>query len=159
MHQVKSWKISSDTFEKDFLKERTRAEVAEANLKEKEDEMAQAFAEVVKLRSDKEDLIDEYMDSQKFKDLMELHDEGLFHAQFTQGWNQAIGTVSQRHPGLIDVAEFVSPHLPVEDDDTDDFLDEDRIIDPEDTHPGGGEGSSAAADRESELRDDDPPQE
>lgn len=36
MHQIKSWKLSSDNFEKDFLKEKSRAEVAEASLKEKE---------------------------------------------------------------------------------------------------------------------------
>lgn len=116
----------------------------------------------MQLRSDKEDIIDDYMDSQKFKDLMELHDEGLFPTQFTQGWNEAIGAVSQRHPGVIDAAEFVSPHLPaVEDDDDfmDDFVEEDRIIDPKDTHPGGGEGASTSAGRESEHQDVDPPQE
>ena len=139
LHQAKSWKLSSDTFEKDFKSERVRAEVAEALLKEKEEELARAHAELVKLRSDKEDLIDEYMESKPFKDLMEFHDEGLFPVQFTQGWNQALDAVSQKHPGMIDTAEFISPHPPPgEEDDSDDFMgspmNEDRIIDPEDTH-------------------------
>ena len=114
----------------------------------------------MKLRSDKEDLIDDYMDSQKFKDLMELHDEGLFPAQFTRGWNEAIGAVSQRHPGVIDAADFISPHLPAAEDEGDSMDDfEDRIIDPEDTHPEGGEGTSTSAEKVSEHRDDDFPEE
>ena len=71
---------------------------------------------------------------------MELHDEGLFPIQFTQGWNQALDAVSKKHPGVVDLAEFISPHLPPgEEGDFDDFMDspmnEDRIIDPEETHP------------------------
>lgn len=56
MHQAKSWKLSSDNFEKDYKRGKDRAVAAEAQLKAKEDELAQAHVELVKQRSDKKDL-------------------------------------------------------------------------------------------------------
>lgn len=75
--------------------------------------MASGHAEYVKLRSDKEDLIDEFMDSQKFKDLIEIHDEGLYPAQFTAGGDQAVGAILKEYPGLFDAKNFISLEQPV----------------------------------------------
>ena len=55
-----------------------RAKVLEKKLDTKKEELSKAHSELVKLRSDKEKLIDDYMDSDKFKNLMKIHDEGLY---------------------------------------------------------------------------------
>ena len=71
---------------------------------------------------------------------MELHDEGLYPVQFTEGWDKAVAAISVKHPGMIDPRDFVSLNLPqVEEggDEWDDLLASpppgDRIIDPEAT--------------------------
>lgn len=52
-------------------------------LKEMEEEQTRAHAKLVKLRSYKEDLIEELMDFQRFKKLMDAHDKVLYPAQFS----------------------------------------------------------------------------
>lgn len=97
--------------------------------------MAKAHVELVKFRSDKEDLIDNLMDSQKFKDLMEVHDEGLYPAQFSERWNQAVVAILEKHPGVFDPKIFVSPFQPIIDKESEGTLgspmQEDDILDPE----------------------------
>ena len=168
LHQAKSWKLSSDNFEKDFKNEQQRASIAEKQLKAKEEELAKAHAELVKLRSDKEDIIDEYMESQKFKDLMELHDEGLYPVQFSEGWDKAVAAISAKHPGVINPRDFVSPNLPQVEEDGDEWDDllaspppGDRIIDPDGTPlktPGRASRSpSPSFEGEDKERDEDSP--
>lgn len=79
---------------------------AEKQLKANEDELATAHAELLKLHSDKEDLIDEYMDSQKFKNLMEVHDEGLYLTHFTTGWDQAVEAILEEQHGMFDAKDL-----------------------------------------------------
>lgn len=63
----------------------------------------------MKLRSDKEDLIDEFMDFKRFERIMDSHDEGLYPAQFSEGWDQALEAIIKEHPGLFDVKNFYCP--------------------------------------------------
>ncbi|KAL8100265.1 uncharacterized protein LOC141683475 [Apium graveolens] len=139
LHQTKSWKDNSDEFEREMKKWKQMAEILEKKLKSKDEELSKAHSELVKIRSDKETLIDEYMDSQKFKDLRDIHDEGLFPIQFTQGWDAAVKAVMVKHPGLIEAKDFISPEQPKPEDSLDALFDspmqEDRILDPSTTSP------------------------
>ncbi|KAL8104285.1 hypothetical protein AgCh_028489 [Apium graveolens] len=63
LHQAKSWKDNSDEFEREMKKWKERVEILDKKLKSKGKELSKAHFELVKLRSDKETLIDEYMDS------------------------------------------------------------------------------------------------
>lgn len=90
----------------------------EKKLKDKEEELASAHAELVKLRSDKEDVIDEYMGSEKYKDLMEIHDEGLYPTQFTFRWDKAMEAILDNYHGMFHLKDFVSPEQPMIGDDS-----------------------------------------
>lgn len=63
----------------------------------------------MKLRSDEEDLIDEYMGSQKFQDLMEILVEGLYPVQLSEGWNNVVEAILKKYHEVIDPKEFVCP--------------------------------------------------
>ncbi|XP_074357867.1 uncharacterized protein LOC141697403 isoform X2 [Apium graveolens] len=139
LHQARSWKGNSDEFEKEMKKWEERAKVLEKKLDTKKEELAKAHSELVKLRSDKEKLIDDYMDSDKFKNLMEIHDKGLYSLQFTQGWDAAVKAVSERHPGLVDPKDFISPEQAETEDSIDALFNspqpDDRILDPNTASP------------------------
>lgn len=113
-----------------------KAQAIEKQLKDKEVELASAHAKLVKLRSNKQDIIDDYMGSQKFKDLMEIHEDGLFHVQFTAGQDKTVDTILKEYPGMFDPNDFVSPEQPTtknepQDEITKSTMLEDRILDPE----------------------------
>ena len=79
---------------------------------EKEKELADAHAQIVQLKKEKEDAIDDYMDSDDFKKLMDAHDDILLPLQHTQGWNDAIRAVLAKHPGLFAEGDLQAPFLP-----------------------------------------------
>ncbi|KAL8098358.1 hypothetical protein AgCh_031208 [Apium graveolens] len=153
LHQARSWKGNSDEFENEMKKWEERAKVLERKLDTKKEELAKAHFELVKLRSDKEKLIDDYMDSDKFRNLMEIHDEGLYSLQFTQGWDAAVKAVSERHPGLVDPKDFISPEQAETEDSIDALFNstqpDDRILDPNTASPPASPANDAeGADKE-----------
>jgi len=155
LHQARSWKGNSDVFEKEMKKWEERAKVLEKKLDTKKEELAKAHSELVKLRSDKDKLIDDYMDSDKFKNLMEIHDEGLYSLQFTQGWDAAVKAVSEKHPGLVDPKDFISPEQAESEDSIDTLFNspqpDDRILDPNTASPPASPAKDAeGADKEKE---------
>ena len=66
----------------------------------------------MQLKKEKEDAIDDYMDSDDFKKLMDAHDDILLPQQHTQGWNDAIRAVLAKHPGLFAEGDFQAPFSP-----------------------------------------------
>ena len=58
LHQARSWKGNSDEFEREMKKWKERAEVLEKKLATKGEELSKAHSELVKLRSDKETIIE-----------------------------------------------------------------------------------------------------
>ncbi|KAK1379480.1 hypothetical protein POM88_026224 [Heracleum sosnowskyi] len=104
-------------------------------------ELADAQAELVALMKSKDDFIDEYLDSQEYKDLIGKHDELLFPVQFTKGWDGALTAVLEKNPDSFSPSDFPSPraHTPLEwalagEDDMDE---DDRILDPGHSSPPG----------------------
>ncbi|KAL8123914.1 hypothetical protein AgCh_011789 [Apium graveolens] len=153
LHQ--SWKGNSDGFKKEIKKWEERAKVLEKKLDTKKEELAKAHSELVKLRSDKDKLIDDYMDYDKFKNLMEIHDEGLYSLQFTQGWDAAVKAVSERHPGLVDPKDFISPEQAETEENIDALFNspqpDDHILDPNTASPPASPAKDAeGADKEQE---------
>lgn len=85
MHQAKSWKTSSNTHKKNLDKAKLVTERLEEKLKLKEEELEKAYGNIVKLRQNIEDIINDYMDSDKFKKLMDKHDELAYLANYAMG--------------------------------------------------------------------------
>ena len=81
-------------------------------MEEREKELADAHAQIVQLKKEKEDAIDDYMDSDDFKKLMDAHDDILLPQQHTQGWNDALRAVLAKHPDLFAEGDFQAPFSP-----------------------------------------------
>ena len=64
------------------------------------------------LKKEKENAIDDYMDSDDFKKLMDAHDDILHPQQHTLGWRDALRAVLSKHPGLFIEGDFRAPFLP-----------------------------------------------
>ena len=131
-----------------------------ASLDQREKELIDAQAELVELRKGKERHIDEYLDSDEYKDLITQHDDLLFPVQYTKGWDEALAEVSRRLPGSLTISDFPSPHAPTHLEMAlagEDVMDEDdRILDPEHaSHPGEESEESSSSEEEESAKGDD----
>ena len=112
VHQTKAWTTAASKAKKEQQKAELKCQGLEEKLGEKEKELADAHAQIVQLKKEKEDAIDDYMDSDDFKKLMDAHDDILLPQQHTQGWNDAIRAVLAKHPGLFAEGDFQAPFSP-----------------------------------------------
>ena len=112
VHQTKAWTNAASKAKKEQQKAELKCQGLEEKVEEKEKELADAHALIVQLKKEKEDAIDDYMDSDDFKKLMDAHDDILLPQQHTQGWNDALRAVLAKHPGLFAEGDFQAPFLP-----------------------------------------------
>lgn len=89
--------------------ERTKLE---RYLKAKEDEVAEAHADLVKYKDRREKLINSYISSTEFRDLMTMYDETIYPANLSIGWNSALKDVQKKFSQLK-LSEFPRPEDPV----------------------------------------------
>lgn len=109
--QARSWKTSSQLKKKDLAKAEAKIEKLEAQLAEKQKELEVAQARNVKLQDEKENVIDMYMDTKDFKDLMTAHDSLIYLEYYKDGWDGAVKAILERHPGTFTAADFPCPPL------------------------------------------------
>jgi len=64
-------------------------------------ELVEARSELVEARKGKDAIIDDYMDSDEFKKLMEKHNEIASAEDYSNGWNDAVQTIHEDHPDLF----------------------------------------------------------
>ncbi|KAK1387032.1 hypothetical protein POM88_015210 [Heracleum sosnowskyi] len=112
LFQAKAWRTSSEANRVKLERSEEEVKSLKETLSRKEKELADAQADLVELRKSKDDCIDEYLDSQEYKDLIEKHDEILFPVQHTSGWEDAVQAILAKHPGVFDAADFPAPHPP-----------------------------------------------
>ena len=112
VHQTKAWTNAASKAKKEQQKAELKCQGLEEKLEEREKELADAHAQIVQLKKEKEDAIDDYMDSDDFKKLMDAHDDILLPQQHTQGWNDALRAVLAKHPGLFAEGDFQAPFSP-----------------------------------------------
>ncbi|KAK1394402.1 hypothetical protein POM88_013458 [Heracleum sosnowskyi] len=86
--QAKAWRSSSEANQAKFEKSQEEVNSLKVALARKEKELVDSQAELVVLRKSKDYFIDEYLDSQEYKDLIGKHDELLFPVQFTKGCDE-----------------------------------------------------------------------
>lgn len=136
-------------------KEEARANRAEAKiaemelaLKAKEDEMCLLQAELIKGRDNEKKVVDDYLRSSEFVDLMAVHDKANYPVVYSKGWNEALKTVLESHSSAFDLEDFpcpIAPPMPQsefssdeeEEDYEDDIMDDrvpggERLLDPSD---------------------------
>ena len=94
LHHARSWKISSDKNEKDMKREKSKRVKVEGRLKTKEEELANAHADLVKYKDKREKMINSYMTSPEFQALMTQHDEAIYPSHFAIGWDAALKAVN-----------------------------------------------------------------
>ncbi|KAK1400169.1 hypothetical protein POM88_010032 [Heracleum sosnowskyi] len=103
-------------------------------------------------RKGRDDFIDEYLDSQEYKDLIGKHDKLIFPVQFTKGWDDALAEVLEKMPGSLIVSDFPSPYAPTPLEvalvGEDDMEEDDMILDlGHSSPPGQIAGANSAATR------------
>ena len=106
VHQTKAWTNAASKAKKEQLKAELKCQGLEEKVEAKEKELGDAHALIVQLKKEKEDAIDDYMDSDDFKKLMDAHDDILLPQQHTLGWNDALRAVLAKHPGLFAEGDF-----------------------------------------------------
>lgn len=62
----------------------------------------------------KEQIIDDYMDSDSFLKFMDDHDDRVRPSVFSSGWDKALDAVVAQYPGMFDPSEFPSPCPPAQ---------------------------------------------
>ena len=112
VHQTKAWTNAASKAKKEQQKAELKCQGLEEKVEEREKELADAHAQIVQLKKEKEDAIDYYMDSDDFKKLMDAHDDILLPQQHTQGWNDALRAVLAKHPDLFSEGDFQAPFSP-----------------------------------------------
>lgn len=112
LHHAKSWKTSADKHEKEVKREKAERTKLEGCLKTKEDELAEVHTDLVKDKDKREKLINFYMTSPKFKDLMTQHDVAIFPAHFSISWDSALKVVQKKFSQL-NPSDFPRPVDPV----------------------------------------------
>ena len=75
--------------EKDEIVDKTQSELVEAR------------SELVEARKGKDAIIDDYMDSDEFKKLMEKHNEITFPEDYSIGWNDAVRIIHKDHSDMF----------------------------------------------------------
>ncbi|KAK1366124.1 hypothetical protein POM88_041685 [Heracleum sosnowskyi] len=139
LFQAKSWRTSSEANRIKLEKSEEEVKSLKEALARKEKELVEAQADLVELRKSNDDYIDEYLDSQEYKDLIEKHDEILFPVQYSAGWEDAVKAVSAKHPEAFDPTDFPTPHPPTPLycllAGTTDMEEDDRILDPVHSSP------------------------
>ena len=106
VHQTKAWTNAASKAKKEQLKAELKCQGLEEKVEAKEKELGDAHAQIVQLKKEKEDAIDDYMDSDDFKKLMDAHDDILLPQQHTLGWNDALRAVLTKHHGLFAEGDF-----------------------------------------------------
>lgn len=81
-------------------------------MKAKEEQLADAHAEFVKLRSERDKVIDAYMDTEDFVHVMRVHDDDVFPGFFRTGWEAGVKAVQENYPE-IDLADYPTPEDPI----------------------------------------------
>ncbi|KAK1397069.1 hypothetical protein POM88_006932 [Heracleum sosnowskyi] len=141
LFQAKAWRTSSEANRVKLERFEEEVKSLKETLARRENELADAQADIVELRKSKDDCIDEYLDSQEYKDLIEKHDEILFPVQHTSGWEDVVQAILAKHPGVFDAADFPAPHPPTPLErilaGVDDMEEDARILDPGHSSPLG----------------------
>lgn len=81
-------------------------------LNAKNEALSSAHADLVQYKAKKTKLINDYMASQEFSDLMTKQDETIFPAHFSIGWNAAIKAIKEKFLE-VEPADFKSPENPI----------------------------------------------
>lgn len=81
-------------------------------MKDKNDALASAHADLVKYKDKRENQMNVYMTSPEFQELMTKHDEGLYPTLFPVGWNAGVRAVKEKFPA-VDPASFKPPTYPI----------------------------------------------
>ena len=159
-----AFKVKADVQEARANEEKARADSLQAALKAKDDELCLSRAELITAKENEGRIVDDYLKSKEFVDLMDVHDKGRYPEVFTAGWEEAFRAVLDVHPSAFSPSDFTCPQaqfLPRrgefssddEDESDEDLTDdripsEDRILDP--IHPhlplSGGAGTSGGKD-------------
>ena len=64
-------------------------------------ELVEARSELVESRKGKDAIIDDYMDSDEFKKLMQKHNEITFPEDYSIGWNDAVKSIHEDHSDMF----------------------------------------------------------
>ncbi|KAK1400727.1 hypothetical protein POM88_000332 [Heracleum sosnowskyi] len=141
LFQAKAWRTSSEANRIKLEKSEDEVKSLKETLARREKELADAQADVVELRKIKDDYIDEYLDSQEYKDLIEKHDEILLPVQHSAGWEDVVQAILAKRPEAFDPADFPVPHPPTPLEcllaGTTDVEEDERILDPVHSSPLG----------------------
>nr|XP_017227649.1 PREDICTED: uncharacterized protein LOC108203324 [Daucus carota subsp. sativus] len=108
LHQAKAWKKQAESHKK--AKESLEEGMEALRIKDAEkdeivaktqSELVEARSELVEARKGKDAIIDDYMDSDEFKNLLEKHNETTSAEDYSNGWNEAVHFIHEDHPDLF----------------------------------------------------------
>ena len=57
-------------------------------LEAKEKEMEEAFARIVRLEESKENAVDEYVESDEYREILATHDDSFYPVPYFHGWKE-----------------------------------------------------------------------
>ena len=109
VHDTKAWRTSSEKFEKEAGKEKTRGDDLVEKLEAKEKELEEAFSRIVRLEESKDNSIYEYLESDEYMKILAAHDDSFYLVPYSHGWGGALKAVDSRHPSLFSFDDF--PYL------------------------------------------------
>lgn len=69
-------------------------------MKDKEEELVDAHAELFQLRDERDRIIDAYMEKDEFVQVMRAHEDAVFPYFFRSGWNAGVSAVQEYYPDL-----------------------------------------------------------
>ena len=75
-------------------------------LEAKEKELAEAFARIVHLEESKENVVDEYLESEEYMEILAAHDDSFYPVPYSHGWEGALKAVDSRHPSMFSFSDF-----------------------------------------------------
>lgn len=101
LHQTRAWKKQAREHKKATKALKARLKDLRIKHMEQEELLRKTQAELVEAREDRETIIDKYMDSEAFQQLLVQHDDLLYRKYYNDGWNDALKEVNRRHPGLF----------------------------------------------------------
>ena len=102
LHQAKSWRNVANEHKRELDLSRLQLTAAQESLETQARELKDTQAQLVEARAGKEKIIDDYMDSEEYQNLITQHDQMIYPAHYTLGWNGAKEVVLADHPGLFD---------------------------------------------------------
>ena len=112
VHDTKAWRTSSEKSEKEAEKENLRGDSLAEQLEAKEKELAEAFARIVHLEESKENIVDEYLESEEYREILAAHDDSFYAVPYSHGWEGASKAGDSRHLSMFSFFDFPCPENP-----------------------------------------------